>query len=62
MGHTTRFNGARRVCEGQVGPIGGLLGGRRANLNASGLAMHARDYSSPGQSPGTSLERCSHGA
>lgn len=40
----------------------GLLRGRRANLDASRLAVHARDNSSPGQGPGTSLEGWTHDA
>lgn len=46
-----------------MGPVErGLLRRRRANLDASRLAMHARDNSSPGQSPDTSLEGWTHGA
>jgi hypothetical protein len=40
----------------------GLLRRRRANLDASRLAVHARDNSSPGQSPDTSLEGWTHDA
>lgn len=44
-----------------MGPVDrGLLRRRRANLDASRLAMHARDHSSPGQSPDTSLEGWTH--
>lgn len=46
-----------------MGPVDrGLLRGRRANLDASRLAMHARYNSSPGQCPDTSLEGRTHDA
>lgn len=46
-----------------MGPVErGLLRRRRADLDVSRLAVHARDNSSPGQSPDTSLEGWTHGA
>lgn len=61
--HTSRFNRTGCVCEGQVVPVDRkLLRRRRANLNASCLAVHTRKKSSPRQSPDTSLERWTHGA
>lgn len=46
-----------------MGPVDrGLFRGRRADLDASRLAMHARYKSSPGQCSDTSLEGRTHDA
>lgn len=59
--HTSRCGGARCAGEGQMVAVDGrLFRRRRANLNASGLSMGARDNSCPRQSPDASLEGGTH--